>query len=148
MINKILTRRVMKNAEEAEVLEPDQFGSRKRHKAICALLNKVIINDIFWQQRAAGAFAINDAKGCFDRINHTFAILVLMCFGMNWTQASVLMETLQNCDHSIKTGYGVSDPAYGVEEEEPLNGLGQGNGAGTRLWIIISSQMIKVMKER
>ena len=66
-INKILGRRVMWNAEKEKLIEADQFGTRKRHKAICALLNKVILNDIFRQLKTAGALAVNDAKGCYDR---------------------------------------------------------------------------------
>ena len=30
----------MQNAEAANEIQADQYGSRKQHKAICALLNK------------------------------------------------------------------------------------------------------------
>ena len=92
--------------------------------------------------------AIVNAKGCYDRINHTFAILVLIGFGLCWQHAKVIFEILQIAEHRIKTGFGVSEPAYGIEDDEPLMGVGQGNGNGATVWTLISSKMIEVMKER
>ena len=51
MVNKIAGFRLMENAETANEIQTDQYGSRKQHKAICALLNKIIINDIIRQSR-------------------------------------------------------------------------------------------------
>jgi hypothetical protein len=90
---------------------------------------------------------MNDAKGCFDRINHTFAILVLMSFGVSAVLTRSLFETLQTADHHIKTGYGRSNKAYGNHNEpEPHQGIGQGNGLGPPLWALLSSILIKNMK--
>ena len=55
---------------------------------------------------------MNDAKGCYDRIVHTVAILVLMSFGLNHTVAQILFQVLQTAEHNIKTGYGVSQTGY------------------------------------
>jgi hypothetical protein len=97
-------------------------------------------------KKQAGAIAMNNAKGCFDRINHTFAILVLMSFGVSSVLARSLFKTLQTADHHIKTGYGRSDKAYGNnDEEEPHQGIGQGNGLGPTLWALLSSILIKNM---
>ena len=90
---------------------------------------------------------MNDCHGCFDRISNTVAILVLMSFGLAHTAAKVLFEVLQHAEHRIKTGFGVSKPAYGISFP-PLAGTGQGNPAGPVCWTLISSIMIKVMKKR
>jgi hypothetical protein len=103
--------------------------------------------DSFRQKRQAGAIAMNDAKGCFDRINHTFGILVLMSFGVSAVLAQSLFETLQTADHHIKIGNGRSNKAYGNHDEpEPQQGIGQGNGLGPTLWALLSSILIKYMK--
>ena len=52
---------------------------------------------------------------------------------------------LQRARHSIKTGYGVSEPVYG-NEEEAIDGIGQGNGLGLPLWCLISTILIKMCK--
>ena len=103
MRNKTLGKRVLYNAEKANAVEDDQYGSRKKHKAINADLNKVLTMDTLRQRRWAGAIASVDAKGCYDRIIHTIAILVLMAFGLISSQARVLMAVLQQCKHRIKT---------------------------------------------
>ena len=79
---------------------------------------------------------MNDAKGCYDRINHNFAILALMVFGIPWSIARNLFLVLQQARHSIKTGYGVLKPVYGNEDaNNPIAGIGQGNGLGPSLWV-------------
>jgi hypothetical protein len=55
---------------------------------------------------------MKDTKGCSGRINCTFAILVLMSFGVFVVLARSLFKTLQTADHHIKTGYDRSDKAY------------------------------------
>ena len=72
---------------------------------------------------------MNDAKGCYNRIVHTVAILVLMSFGLNHTAARILLKVLQTAKHNIKTGYGVSKTGYG-ETNPPAQGSGQENGLG------------------
>ena len=75
---------------------------------------------------------MNDAKGCFDRIQHTFAVLVLMCYEVAWSVATTLFEVLPKAKHKIKTGYGVSAPVYG-DEETAISSIGQDNGLGPAL---------------
>ena len=90
---------------------------------------------------------MNDAKGCFDQIQHTFAVLVLMYYGVAWSVATILFEVLQKARHEIKTSYGVSAPVYG-DKETAISGIGQGNGLGPTLWALISSIIFKMCKAR
>ena len=69
---------------------------------------------------------MNDAKGCFDQIQHTFAVLVLMYYGVAWSVASTLFGVLQKAKHKIKTGNGVSAPVD-CDEATAISGIGQGN---------------------
>ena len=124
--NKMIGKRILAHAEEASAVSEDQHGSRKGHTASMACLNKKLLCDVLRQKKRAGAVAMNDAKGCYDRISHPIAILTLMAFGLPHKVASVLFETLQRAKHFIKTGYGRSgpDPAYG-DEDDPLSGIRQ-----------------------
>ena len=90
---------------------------------------------------------MNDVKGCYNRIVHTVAILVLMSFGLNHTAARILFQVLQTAEHNIKTGYGVSKTGYG-ETNPPAQGSGQGNGLGPTVWALISSRMMQMMKNK
>ena len=68
--NKMIGRRILAYAERANAVATDQHGSRKHHKAINTCLNKKLICDVLRQKRRSGAVAMNDAKGCYDRISH------------------------------------------------------------------------------
>ena len=133
-INKLCGKRIMAHAEKHKLLSHDQYGSRKRHQLITCCLNKVCLMDLLRQKRMAGAISMNDLAGCYDRIVHTVAILVLLAFGMEYQTARLLMETLQAAEHSIQTGYGISDPMYGGNDPVPTQGLGQGNGNAPAIW--------------
>ena len=145
MNNKVLGRRILAHAEASKTLSSDQHGSRKNHTAANCVLNKVLLFDIHRQKKHAGAISMNDARGCFDRIQHVAAILVLMSYGLEYTPATTLFSTLQQAEHRIKTGYGVSVPMYG-NEETPIQGSGQGNGFAPTVWGLISCKMIAMMK--
>jgi hypothetical protein len=80
--NKIIGKRVLAHAEVCNEVADEQHGSRKNHQARLLILNKVLVGDWLILRKQAGAYDMNDAKGCFDRIVHTVAILVLLSFGV------------------------------------------------------------------
>jgi hypothetical protein len=49
---------------------------------------------------------MNDAKGYFDRIVHTVAILVLLSFGVLYNAARILFLVLAKARHKLKQGTG------------------------------------------
>ena len=142
--NKMLGRRLLAHAESASAVAPEQHGSRKHHKAINTCLNKKLLCDTLRQKRRAGAVAMNDARGCYDRICHSIAVLTLMSFGLPQHIAVLLFQTLQQATHFIQTGFGRSGPAYG--NEPGFSGIGQGNGLGPTLWALISTKLLLMMK--
>ena len=85
---------LMARAEQLGEVASEQYGSRKKHKLINACLNKVPLLYISRYRRKALALAMNNAKGCYDRIVHVVAILILMSYGLSYKFARVLFETL------------------------------------------------------
>ena len=72
-----------------------------------------------------------------------------MSFGLCLSHARLAFEILQVAEHRIKTGFGVSEHVYGIEDDgEPLQECGQGNGLRPTRWTLISSKMIEVMRKR
>ena len=84
MCQNFLGKLAFARAEETKTVQPEQHGSRKNHKAINACLNKQLLMDTFRLKRRAGAIAMLDMKGCFDRMVHTILILVLMSYACLW----------------------------------------------------------------
>ncbi len=54
--------------------------------------------------------------------------------------------TIQKAWHHIATAYGKSVSRYGGDRSIPLQGAGQGNGAGLTIWAVISAVLIAVMR--
>ena len=147
--NKNIGRKVLTNAEICNKVAGEQHRSRRYHQAGLILLNKVLVGDLFRLTCFSGCYAMNDTKGCYDQIDHNFAILVLMFFGIPWTITRNCFRVLQQGRHRIKTGYGLVGPAYGNEDEkEPITGIGQGNGMGPSLWCLMSTVIIKTCKRK
>ena len=145
MNNKVLGQRILAHTEDSNTFSPDQHGSRKNHTAANCVLNKVLLFNIHRQKKHTGAISMNDARECFDRIQHVAAILVLMSYGLEYTPARTSFSTLQQAEHRIKTGYGISALMYG-NEEAPIQGSRQGNGFAPTVWGLISCKMIAMMK--
>jgi hypothetical protein len=70
---KHIGRSMMKMAEASSTLAPEQYGSRKGHKAIDLAVNKTLIYDLLRQLKRPGAICSNDARSCYDLIGHTQA---------------------------------------------------------------------------
>jgi hypothetical protein len=64
---KHIGRKMMVMAEKTKSLAPEQYGSRKQHKAIDLAVNKALAYDNLQQQKRPGALCSNDAKTCYDR---------------------------------------------------------------------------------
>ena len=60
----------------------EQHRSKKHHQAGLLLLNKVLVGDLFCLTKYPCCCGMNDVKECHDRIEHTFAVVILMYFGL------------------------------------------------------------------
>ena len=151
MNNKRLGRQMMRHAEKHHMMAKEQYGSRKRHKAIDAGLNKVLTADICRQQRRAAALLSNDAEQCYDRMNHAPTSLAMRRVGMLEEPIRAMFDTLQRARHHVSTAYGVALTWYGGLKRAsagllPLMGIGQGNGAGPAAYAALSSVFVKVLE--
>ena len=76
-------------------------------------------------------------------------VLALMVFRVPWAIAHNLFFVLQQARHSIKTGYGVSRPVYrNGDTNNLIAGIGQGNGVGPSLWVLICTIIINCCKRK
>ena len=146
MNNKKTGRDVMAKAEKLGVMPKEQAGSRKHHRSVLSALNKVLTMDLLRMRRQAGALCSNDAKSCYDRIVHWVASLCLRRMGLQKEPSFEMFITIQKAWHRIATAYGESTGKYGGDRDIPLQGAGQGNGAGPTIWAVISAVLISVMR--
>ena len=74
-VNKAVSRKLARMAESKRSLTPEQYGSRKNHRAIEHVLNKRLCMDLLRQERIPVIIAPTDLKSCYDRICHSIASL-------------------------------------------------------------------------
>ena len=148
-MNKFLGRHMLAQAEQYNLMAPEQYGSRKQHRAIDQALNKRISFDILRQQRQPGALCSNDAKSCYDRIVHSVASISLQRVGVPKLAVQTMFNTIQGLHHVIRTAHGDSLLSYSGESwDHPLHGVGQGNGAGPSIWALVSSPILNSLRSQ
>jgi len=146
---KHVGRLMMAIAEKTKSLAPEQYGSRKRHKAIDLAVNKALTFDILRQLKRAGAICSNDAKSCYDLIGHTQASLSMQRVGVPKNIINCLFTTLQEAVHTVRTGFGDSKASYGGKVWlVPIHGIGQGNGTGPAIWAVVSTPLLNVLRQK
>jgi hypothetical protein len=88
-----------------------------------------------------------DLKSCYDRIVHSIVFLALLRLGASENAIICMVLTLQFARHRIRTAFGISEDFFGGPDRDvPLQGLGQGNGAGPTGWVAVSTPLINMLK--
>ena len=138
----------MKSAETFNQCAIEQYGSRKRHKAIDQAVNKCLTFKILRQKRMAGALCANNALSCYDRICHTVASLNMQQQGVPESAVVCMLTTFQNMEHTMRTAYRDSKSTYGgAIWKVPMQGIGQGNGAGPSIWAVVSTPALNMLQK-
>ena len=145
--NKVIGKKISAAAERNGGFAPEQYGSRKGHRAIEHALNKVLTLDLLRFQKRPGALCTNDLNSCYDRIVHSVASLCLQRQGLAESEVVCMFSTLQNLRHTIRTAFGDSETSYGGDGwVVPLQGIYQGNGAGPLIWAVVSSPLLEILR--
>jgi hypothetical protein len=146
-MNKYSGHQMMKDGEVYEQLAWEHHGSLQGKKAIDQALNKVLSFDLIQQARVDAATCSNDAKSCYDRIEHAIASIFMQHQNVPASACICIFPTLQNLHHTVRTIYGDSKSGYGgTLWAVPYHGVEQGNGAGPAIWAVDCTHVLKMMK--
>jgi exonuclease III len=145
-VNKCLGRKVMDNAMANNCMAQEQYA-RPGCSAQEQCLTRRLIFDLVRHTRQSLAMASSDLKSCYDRIVHNAASLAMQKCGISKEAVSVMFQTIQQCQHKIRTAYGDSTKTYGGKGkyDSPPMGAGQGNGAGPQMWAVLSATLFMAM---
>jgi hypothetical protein len=146
MMNKRVARQAMTNAGKVQTI-PSEAYAKKGFQAVDCGLNKVLTADIKRQRKLPAALCSNDAKRCYDHIVHAIANICLQQVRVTGATRRVMLGTLQQMQHYLKTAYGTLNTLYDCIEI-PLQGVLQGNGAGPAIWILISVPLINMLRRQ
>jgi hypothetical protein len=118
----------------------------KKDRAIILAVNKTLNFNILRQLKQNGEICSNVAKSCYDLIDHTQAANCMQIAGVPKEAINCLFSMLQNATHQVCTGYGDSTSLYGGPYWLiPMHGIGQGNGAGSAIWAVVSSPILNLL---
>jgi hypothetical protein len=147
-LNKYIGHHMIKEGESYEQLAWEQYGSREGKNVIGQALNKVLSFDLIRQARMDAAMCSNDAKSCYDRIVHSIESILMQHQNVPASACICVFTTLQNLHHTVRTIYGDSKSGYGgTLWAAPYSGVGQGNGAVPEIWEVMSTPVLKMMKD-
>lgn len=77
---------------------------------------------------------------------HPVCSLVSQRLGVDLPVRQCMLSEIQCMTHRVRTGYGDLDVQYGNDQETPLHGGGQGNGASLPLWLAMSYILLAVFE--
>jgi hypothetical protein len=125
---------------------PSKVYGKPGHRAVDCGLNKVLSTDISRQKLLPMAICSNDARQCYDQIVHAVANICLQRVGVHHHTCRVMLGTLQQMKHHVKTAYGTSNTSYGCIEILLVQGVLQGNGAGPAIWMLTTMPLINMLR--
>jgi hypothetical protein len=140
-------RRLIHQAEDLELLEDEQSGSRPGRKCQDVVIFKHMTYSINRMSRTDCITFDNDAKSCFDRIVMVCASLITQRYGMDTSVIELVIKTLSQIKYFAKTYCGISEVPYQVSESHGVHGPGQGGRASPAIWTIISCFLLQCMRE-
>lgn len=146
--NKRLGRDMLRRAEKFGCVALEQYGSRKNLSAVDQSLNKILTFDLWRQFRQNGALCSNDAKSCYDRIVHNCATLCMKRIGTPQAPIVSMFATIQELSHHVRTIYGESVKGFSQNGSVPIQGVGQGNGAGPQIWALVSTPVLNMLRDK
>jgi hypothetical protein len=147
-LNKYIGRHMMKDSEAYEQLAWEQHGSCEGKNAIDQALNKVLSFRLIRQAEMDAAMCSNDSKSCYDRIVHAIESILMQQQNVPASACICIFTTLQNLHHTVRTIYGDIKSGYGgTLWEVPYYGVGKGNGAVPEIWAVVSTPVLKMMKD-
>jgi hypothetical protein len=147
MLNKRVGRAMIQQADSLNLIPEEAYGSRPGRRANICALNKVLATDLLRQLKKDGIICSNDATSCYDRIVHAIASICMQRLGVTPEVCKIMLGTLQELQHFVTTAFGICESSYGAIHV-PLQGIGQGNGAGPAIWLVMTIPLIQMLRSR
>ena len=147
LIGLQFNRTILYQAEQRQLLNDSQWGSRPHRQTIDALMLKELSYDLACLTKTSLATFDNDAQGCYDRVPCSLAMLASRRLGADKSICRLQADNLQNICHKVKTAYGISAAHYHSDDSIEIHGQGQGSRSAPPTWVFISSLLLDCMQQ-
>jgi hypothetical protein len=72
----------------------------------------------------------------------------MQCIGVNSNPITSMFQTIQSLEHHVRTSFGQSKSFFKQTSAIPLQGVGQGNGAGPQIWALVSTPVLNMLRSQ
>ena len=142
----LFTRPMVHNSDKHSLLHRSQWSTRNQN-CTSAILSKTINLEYARITHSPTGWIENNAKGCFDHIIPSLAVINCRRYGAPRTGCQTLAKIWNNLRHTIKTSHGISTEAYQASAKEYHAGAGQGSCLPPLIWSTISTQILEITEE-
>ena len=145
--NKLIFGKRMLDHARAQGIIPGEQFSEKQSTAEDGSWDKILQADISRQFRLPMCITSADAANCYDRIHHAIMALVYLALGVPVGSIVAMLLTIQLMKFFLRTGWGESQRCIGGDILFIMMGLCQGNGAAPASWLVLSSLLVRILKQ-
>ena len=142
----IFGKRMLEVARANDVIPGEQF-SEQQSTAEDGSWDKILQADISRQFRLPMCITSADAANCYDRINHAIMALLYLALGVPVGTIAAMLLTIQLMKFFLRTGWGESARCIGGNILFIMMGLCQGNGAAPASWLVLSSLLVRILRQ-
>ena len=147
LAKNLYVTKLLRNAEQQNLLTDEQYGGRSRRQAQSAVLNKVLYYNLSRQMLLPAAFMDDDARACYDRIVTSLNSLECRKWGAPYKLAKFTNTFIENQAYSIRTAHGISNSTYSYSDDAPIQGSGQGIGWAGPRWLCSGDTCSRILAE-
>jgi hypothetical protein len=137
----IFAKRMMENARAKGLIPAEQFAKAGTRCQDGCLIKGFHCDRARILHHSAGISGV-DFHSCYDSVQHPLMSVALQAWGVSLMMIKVMLPVLQTMRFFLRTGYGDSEHSYGGTPDDPLGGLGQGNGAAPPAFTAVSTLLI------
>ena len=141
---ELISRRLIKNAEEYGMIPKNNCGGRKGRTAMDVVMLKFFTLSTCTMQRKNCALTDCDARACYDRV---LPILLSLCYskmGLPEDDCIWLSRALVNMEYHMVTEHGISLQTSKTDKNGPIFGIGQGSTDAPAGWLLLTTILSKL----
>jgi hypothetical protein len=139
-------KEALKQSEDSNMLQPNQFGSRKQKSTIQPLQLEISQIEISRLSRQQYGQINYDARACYNRILPDIATLASQKYGVYKDLVNLHYKTLTNTKYRVKITGENKTFVFSNSSKTPIYGTGQGSGNSPIIWIFISDTIAQIME--
>jgi len=142
----LFNKRILKQAEEANVLGNQQWGARKYRGCEEPNVLKQLTYQTIKNSRTTLLTFENDCAAAYDRLVPSFAHLRAQQLGLPRSVSKMMKTTTENTKYYVKTALGTNeDTHYQASPDHPLYGTPQGGKSSPCLYILAMTAATSLM---